>query len=139
VLNQISACYCFAGCADTLDIGETAHAMVLADDISGTGKMDLLVATINGNIYCIATAAKYHPLKSWPTQVLGSNGFVARWNWEGIYATAGTRIPRDVRGLHLPVRFTILDKRPGSNSTKVSYSITVTLQVSGMHCNILKI
>ena len=35
----------------------------------GNGKLDLLVSTMNGNLYCIATQAKYHPLLAWPQQV----------------------------------------------------------------------
>jgi hypothetical protein len=52
--------------------------MVLADDLDSNGKLDLLVSTMNGNLYCIATGAKYHPLKSWPAQVPGGNLFTAR-------------------------------------------------------------
>ena len=63
-------CACaLAGCADTVDIGETSYAMVLADDLDGSGHMDLVLATMNGNIYCFQTAARYHPLKAWPSQV----------------------------------------------------------------------
>ena len=31
------------GCADSLDLGETSYAQVLADDLDGNGKLDLLV------------------------------------------------------------------------------------------------
>lgn len=58
-----------AGCADTVDIGETAYAMVLADDMDGNGRLDLILATMNGNVYCFETTASYHPLKAWPSQV----------------------------------------------------------------------
>ena len=36
------------GCADVVDIGETAYAMVLADDLDGDSRLDLLLATMNG-------------------------------------------------------------------------------------------
>ena len=36
------------------------------------------VATANGNLYCIATAAAYHPMKSWPQQHVGGGTFTAR-------------------------------------------------------------
>ena len=58
-----------AGCADTVDIGETSYAAVLADDLDNDGKMDLVLSTMNGNVYCFHTAASYHPLKAWPTPV----------------------------------------------------------------------
>eukprot|EP00887_Chlorella_sp_A99_P003269 scaffold9.g3269.t1 len=144
------------GCADTLDIGETSYTMVLADDLDGNGKLDLLVSTMNGNLYCIATMTPHHAMLAWPAQarsergargprrgeragdeaagqgswpgqparaadaslayapaqVPNGNNFAAKWNWEGVYATAGSRMPRDVRGQHLPIRFTVVDRRP---------------------------
>jgi hypothetical protein len=63
-------------------------------------------------------------------QVLASNGFAARWDWEGIYAVASSRTPRDVRGRTLPVRFAIVDKRPlPGNATRGPYRVGVSLQV----------
>lgn len=85
---------------------------MLADDLDGNGRLDLLVATTNGNIYAIATAAKYHPLLSWPQQTIGGGSFTARWGWEGVYVTTESRQPRDVRGQLLPLRFKIIDRRP---------------------------
>lgn len=58
-----------AGCADVVDIGETAYAQVLADDLDGDGRMDLLLATMGGNMYCLSTSAAYDPLASWTSQV----------------------------------------------------------------------
>ena len=58
-----------AGCADTVDIGETAYASVLADDLDNDGRMDLVLSTMNGNLYCFHTGATYHPLKAWPAPV----------------------------------------------------------------------
>ncbi|EIE24136.1 integrin alpha N-terminal domain-containing protein [Coccomyxa subellipsoidea C-169] len=125
------------GCADTVDIGETAYSMVLADDMDGNGRMDLVLATMNGNVYCFETAASYHPLKAWPSQVLEHSGFVARYNWEGVYAVAASRAPRDVRGQTLAVRFQIIDKRPrstvgGRNATGGPYNVAVRLQGVGV-------
>ena len=58
-----------AGCADVVDIGETSYSMVLADDLNHDGRTDLLVTTMNGNVYVFETPAKYHPLGSWTSQV----------------------------------------------------------------------
>jgi hypothetical protein len=77
-------------------------------------------------------------------QVLAGNGFVARDEWAGIYATAASRMARDVRGQTLQVRFTILDKRPPLalpanskwNATRGPYNVFVTLQVH-IHITIL--
>ena len=64
-------------------------------------------------------------------QVLARSGFAARHDWEGVYATADARTPRDVAGRTLPVRFTIIDRRPlPGNATRGPYSVAVSLQVS---------
>ena len=77
--------------------------MVLADDLDGNGRLDLVVSTMNGNVYAFETPAKYHPLKAWPSQVLGVNGMVARHDYFGIFATEASRKPRDVAGDKLQV------------------------------------
>ena len=41
-------------------------------------RLDLLVSTMNGNLYAIATAAAYHPLKTWTQQSVGGGTFTAR-------------------------------------------------------------
>ena len=51
-----------------MDIGESAYAMVLADDLDGDGHTDLLLATMNGNLYAFRTAARAHPLRTWPCE-----------------------------------------------------------------------
>lgn len=48
--------------------------MVLADDLDSNGRMDLLVSTMNGNVYVFETPSEYHPLKAWPQQVRGCRG-----------------------------------------------------------------
>lgn len=122
-------------CADSLDLGEPSYAMVLADDLAHTGRMDLLVATAGGNIYAIRTPGKFQPLKVWPSQSPGTGtaGFVAKWNWEGIYVTAASRVPRDVRGEAVQVRVTVVDKRPLLTGGKLHgpYRISVALQGIG--------
>lgn len=52
-----------------MDIGETSYSMVLADDLNGDGRTDLLVTTMNGNVYAFQTGARHHPLASWTSQV----------------------------------------------------------------------
>ena len=54
-----------SGCFEKLDLGETSYTMILADDITGNGKMDLLVTTRNGNVYVLGTEMPYHPLLAW--------------------------------------------------------------------------
>jgi hypothetical protein len=52
-----------------MDIGEQSYSMVLADDLDNNGHMDLLVSTMNGNVYALETSAVYHPMKSWTSVV----------------------------------------------------------------------
>eukprot|EP00882_Tetradesmus_deserticola_P027871 GHRQ01031008.1.p1 GENE.GHRQ01031008.1~~GHRQ01031008.1.p1 ORF type:complete len:351 (+),score=164.28 GHRQ01031008.1:777-1829(+) len=42
-----------SACAHTVDIGEASYAAVLVDDLAGDGKLELLVATMNGNVYML--------------------------------------------------------------------------------------
>lgn len=58
-----------SGCADVVDLGETSYSMVLADDLNGDGRTDLVVTTMNGNVYAFQTPARHHPLASWTAQV----------------------------------------------------------------------
>ena len=48
--------------------------MVLTDDILGHGKMDLLVTTMSGNVFCFSTESLYHPLKAWYVYSVGVAG-----------------------------------------------------------------
>lgn len=78
-------------------------------------------------------------------QVHGVNCFTARWNWQGIAATAETRTPRDVAGQRLKIRFEIVDRRFGVLAGPVKegevdpnrvqrgpYTVYLTLQVCTM-------
>ena len=53
-----------SGCIDRIDIGARVYSRVLADNVSNRGKMDLVLATADGEVVCLATEAAYHPLKS---------------------------------------------------------------------------
>ena len=66
---EVTCCALLAGCADTMDFGEQSYSMVLADDLDSNGRMDLLVSTMNGNLYALETSAVYHPMKAWTSVV----------------------------------------------------------------------
>ncbi|KAG1675745.1 hypothetical protein FOA52_012401 [Chlamydomonas sp. UWO 241] len=128
-----------SGCADAVDIGETSYSMVLADDLNGNGRLDLVLATMNGNIYCLETPAEYHPLKAWPSQVVGANLMVARHDYFGVYATASSRVARDAAGKKLQLQLSLIDKRgtmmPNgtlSSSGRGPYNVTVVLKGVGV-------
>jgi len=100
-----------SGCSEKLDLGETSYSMVLADDITGNGKMDLVVTTRNGNVYVIGTEMSYNPLLSWTSQTQGRNGFSVREKYQGIYVLEGSRNYHDVTGSNFCIQFEIVDFR----------------------------
>ena len=60
-----------------VDLGEPSYSMVLADDLDGDGKLDLLASGASGGVYALRTAARAHPLSVWREQVPGGNRFTA--------------------------------------------------------------
>lgn len=38
--------------------------MVLADNVDGGDDLDLIVSTMNGNVFCFSTPSPHHPLKA---------------------------------------------------------------------------
>ena len=60
--------------------------MVLADDLDNNGHMELVAATMNGNVYAFQTAAEYDPLRSWTAAVsdVGACHLCHRWTQWGI-------------------------------------------------------
>eukprot|EP00882_Tetradesmus_deserticola_P011585 GHRQ01012257.1.p2 GENE.GHRQ01012257.1~~GHRQ01012257.1.p2 ORF type:complete len:312 (+),score=119.86 GHRQ01012257.1:2070-3005(+) len=128
-----------SACAHTVDIGEASYAAVLVDDLAGDGKLELLVATMNGNVYMLQTQQRYHPAKTWSSQVQGINGLVARWGYFGFVATSEGRQLRDVAGQHLQVQVELWDARtllhngvPIDESQRGPYNVTVTLKGVGV-------
>jgi len=117
-------------CSKALNLGESSDAMVLFDDLASNGEMDLLVATTGGNVYSIRTTSPYHPLKTRTALYpgLAEASYVSPWSWMGVYADAGSRVPRDVRGSNVQIRLTVLDRRPlRFTNPKTSYKVTATL------------
>lgn len=72
-----------SGCAHTVDIGENSYSAVLVDDLCGDGMLELLVSTMNGNVYMLQTRAPYHPLKTWTAQVIGLVCLLTDGLWTG--------------------------------------------------------
>ena len=52
-----------------VDTGETAYAMVLADDLDGDGQLELLLSTMGGNLFAFGVPAPADPLALWTSQV----------------------------------------------------------------------
>lgn len=39
------------------------YSMALADNVDGGDDLDIIVTTMNGNVFCFQTPAPHHPLK----------------------------------------------------------------------------
>jgi len=114
------------GCSDWVDIGEQTYSMILADDMDGNGMMDLVVTTMNGNAFALATQTPYHPLLSWSAQnQCGRNGFAWRYEHHGVYALPSSRKMHDVMGATFAVRFRIVDRRKNVRARRYSVQLTV--------------
>ena len=127
------------GCYDVLDVGETAYASVLVDDVTGNGMMDVVVSTMNGNVYLFeSSAAIYDPTHAWNSQVHAGNNLAARGGPNAYAVKAINRKYRDIKGTFLDVSFEIRDGRWLSSSLSSSgkknhrpYFVTVTLTAPG--------
>lgn len=109
------------GCMDAITIDEKSSTMVLADDITGNGKMDLLVTTLRGGVLLFETQAEFHPLKRWPSKIKGINDGTASENGVGVFITDAFRQPRDVRGPTFQLEISIQDHM----TTKKSYTVDI--------------
>ncbi|KAL5709223.1 Protein DEFTIVE IN EXINE FORMATION 1 [Ranunculus cassubicifolius] len=120
-------------CADVVDIGETSYSMVLADNVDGGDDLDLIVTTMNGNVFCFSTPAPHHPLKSWRSSNQGRNNVAHRLNRQGIYITPSSRTFRDEESKNFWVEFEIVDnyRLPPGSSSQAPYNVTTTLHVPG--------
>ncbi|KAH9599327.1 hypothetical protein LSM04_006011 [Trypanosoma melophagium] len=114
------------GCVDGIDINEKSSAMVLADDMTGNGKLDLIVSTLSGSIMVFETQASYHPLKAWISRVKSTNGYTASEGYVGVFIHPSSRAARDVRGDTFTLLVTIHDMRRGP-AVKRRYGLTITI------------
>ena len=101
------------GCYERVDIGEHSYTQVLADDLTGNGKMDLLLSTMNGNLYCFETQTPYKPLRAWRSQSQGRNVWQQREGFQGVVIEGqGSRHEsRALSGATFDLDFTIHDYR----------------------------
>ncbi|KAJ4761384.1 hypothetical protein LUZ62_071759 [Rhynchospora pubera] len=119
------------GCADVVDIGETSYTMALADNVDGGDDLDLIVTTMNGNVFCFSTPSPHHPLKEWRSTNHGKNNMAYRYNREGVYVAPGSRAFRDEEGKHFWVETHIVDSYRMPSGSQAPYNLTTTLLVPG--------
>lgn len=74
------------GCVSKIDIGEDIRSMVLADDVSGDGKLELLATTMNGEVLTFRTPLPAHPLNTVSYELGCAWPFAAIFHtWESIF------------------------------------------------------
>ncbi|KAI3936031.1 hypothetical protein MKX01_021461 [Papaver californicum] len=118
-------------CADVVDIGETSYSMVLADNVDGGDDLDLIVSTMNGNVFCFSTPSPHHPLKAWRSPNQGRNNAASRHNRQGIAVSHSSRTFRDEEGKDFWVDIEIVDKYRFPSGSQAPYNVTTTLWVPG--------
>jgi hypothetical protein len=119
-----------SGCSNKIDIGEHSYGQILADDLQGNGRIDLLATTMNGNVFVFGTQANFHSMKAWRGPAHGRNVFISRSNYHGVYFTAEQRERSVLAGSAVAVEFVILDNRPSDVVAK-QRSYNVSLRFDG--------
>ena len=62
---------------------------VLAETMLNNGRLQLVVATMNGNIMLFDTDFPAAPLRAWPAEMPGRGVSTLRSGWEGIHVVEG--------------------------------------------------
>ena len=112
------------GCFELIDLGEKSYSMVLADDLTGNGLMDLVVTTISGGVTVFETKTPFHPLKAWPRRLKSFNGATANEGHLGVFFEKQSRFHRDIRGDRFKMLVNIRDDRPHQTGFRI-YTIIV--------------
>ncbi len=113
------------GCINVVSLGEPSFASVVVDDLTGNGKIDIIVTCSSGHVLCFSTEIPFHPLSAWSTPWSGGVKSSANFGVHGIFAE--NRNTRDAIGSSLPLHFTIVDAR----NTKRAGRYNVTVSVNG--------
>ena len=121
------------GCYEVVDLGEKSYTMVLADDLTGNGMMDLVVTTVGGTVTVLETKTPFHPLKAWPRRHKSFNGATANEGRVGVFIAAESRQHRDIRGDRFKLLVTIKDDRPHTPLSPGGFRMYTVLVFAGTH------
>ncbi len=111
-----------SGCTQSVAIGDQVTAMVQADDVHGTGRLDLVVATSTGKVITLESNSPWHALNTWThgesrgRENAHSHGYSAS---QGIYVHDVSRGFMDILGIYVPVTFEIFDNRPNIHNEPI--------------------
>jgi hypothetical protein len=114
-----------SGCMDKIDIGEKVYSQILAADLNNNGRIDLIVTTMNGNVFSFGTQVPTHPLRTQESQYQLVP--VYREDYHGIYAVEQTRRYHDIVGSQASIEFEIVDKRKMPDHIVRSYTVTISV------------
>lgn len=117
------------GCSERIDTGHHSYTMILADDLLGNGKIDLVLTTLTGALLVFETDATYEPLRAWPSAVIGINGLTARDGYLGVLIRPESRQPHDVRGESFHLMFEIVDNRASRHNRVAPPAYFVAIHV----------
>jgi len=117
-------------CTSHVDLGETSYSMALADDLTGDGKLDVVVSTMAGNVYCFGTNSPFDPLHAWQSQ---SPLQVTSGEWRGVRVHETSRGHRDVIGGSFVVQFSIVDQTKHQTHDNQRYEVIMSLGGSNKH------
>jgi hypothetical protein len=99
------------GIVEKIDIGESSMGMILADDLTSNGFVDLLITTSEGHIYCLSTGhALVSTSATWKSRRDGRNSF-ATGVWQGVRINEKTKQRHHVSGNKFAFSFEIIDER----------------------------
>lgn len=116
------------GCVvSTVHVGEKSSTMVLADDITGNGKVDLLLTSLQGGVFVFEAPAAFHPNKRWASKVKGVNGVAASENGIGVFITPPFRQYRDIQGAVFFLELEIQDWLHYRRPNKASFVYTIDI------------
>jgi len=100
-------------CTEVVDIGLGAGLMapmIIADDVTGNGMMDLVVTTGFRFLYCLSTDTEYHPLNVWNSASHKRNVYTSSYH-QGVYFLEEFREHRDISGTEFLIQIEIVDNR----------------------------
>ena len=84
--------------------------MIIADDVTGNGMMDLVVTTGFRFLYCLSTDTEYHPLNVWNSASHKRNVYTSSYH-QGVYFLEEFREHRDISGTEFLIQIEIVDNR----------------------------
>jgi hypothetical protein len=115
-------------CTEVIDLGQGAgfrSPMVLADDLSGNGMLDLIATSGMKTVFSLSTETPYHPLNTWREEAHGRNVYTTTLH-QGIYFLPNYRVHRDIVGDEFWMEFEIVDNRKTKNNAY--YDVQIKLR-----------